>query len=118
MNFARAMCLGANVLAGPDQRPFGNGTIKYDAIIWLDSDMVFDSRTVDKHTRMFISCIFRYTMDGGHQLCCVENWDEEYYKEHGTFEFLSVEEGSAHCQYATLCKGIMLIWFLVTIRSY
>lgn len=96
VNFARAMCLGANVLAGPDQKPFGNGKIKYDAIIWLDSDMVFDSKTVDKliqgclNTYPVYSGI--YAMDGGHELCCVENWDEEYYKEHGTFEFLSVEE--------------------------
>lgn len=98
VNFARAMCLGADVLAGPDQKPFGNGKMKYDAIIWLDSDMVFDSRTVDK---LIQGCLYTYpvysgiyAMDGGHQLCCVENWDEEYYKEHGTFEFLSVEEGA------------------------
>lgn len=98
VNFARAMCLGADVLAGPDQRPFGNGKMKYDAIIWLDSDMVFDSKTVDK---LIQGCLYTYpvysgiyAMDGGHQLCCVENWDEEYYKEHGTFEFLSVEEGA------------------------
>jgi len=98
VNFARAMCLGADVLAGPDQKPFGNGKMKYDAIIWLDSDMVFDSRTVDK---LIQGCLYTYpvysgiyAMDGGHQLCCIENWDEEYYKEHGTFKFLSVEEGA------------------------
>ena len=98
VNFARAMCLGADVLAGPDQKPFGNGKVKYDAIIWLDSDMVFDSRTVDK---LIQGCLYTYpvysgiyAMDGGHQLCCIENWDEEYYKEHGGFKFLSVEEGA------------------------
>lgn len=98
VNFARAMCLGASVLDGPDQKPFGNGKVKYDAIVWLDSDMVFDSKTVD---RLIQGCLNTYpvysgiyAMDGGHQLCCVENWDEEYYKEHGTFEFLSVQEGA------------------------
>lgn len=98
VNFARAMCLGANVLAGPDQKPFGNGQVKYDAIVWLDSDMVFDTKTVDN---LIQGCLKKYpvysgiyAMDGGHYLCCVEKWDIDYYKQHGTFKFLSAKEGA------------------------
>tara|TARA_Y100000816_G_scaffold292465_1_gene287886 strand:+ start:2450 stop:3157 length:708 start_codon:yes stop_codon:yes gene_type:complete len=99
VNFARALCLGANVLNGPDQRPFGdgNGNIKYDAIVWIDSDMVFTPINVDKLIR---GCLDKYpvysgsyAMDGGTHLCCVEKWDEEYYKKNGSFKFISVNEG-------------------------
>lgn len=96
VNFARAMCLGANVLHGPEQHPF-NGKTKYDAIIWLDSDMVFTPFMLDKLIYMTLHkykvCSGIYAMDGGNQLCCVKDWDMEYYKENGGFEFISVTQG-------------------------
>lgn len=98
VNFARALCLGANVLNGPDQKPFNNGGIDYDIIVWLDSDMVFSPEMIDKLIQngmqhKIYSGI--YAMDGGKQLCCVEDWDEEYYKNNGCFKFLSCEDGDA-----------------------
>ena len=40
VHFARARCLGGDVLKGPDQKPF-QGNVEYDAMMWIDSDMVF-----------------------------------------------------------------------------
>lgn len=96
VNFARAMCLGADVLRGPEQLPF-NGKIKYNALIWLDSDMVFTPFMLDKLIHMTLYkykvCSGIYAMDGGSQLCCVKEWDTEYYKENAGFEFISVSQG-------------------------
>ena len=95
VNFARAMCLGADVLKGPDQKPF-QGELNYDAIVWLDSDMVFNANTLDK---LIQKCLNNnpvvsgcYFMDGGNYLCCVEKWDKEYYKKKGSFQFLSIPD--------------------------
>lgn len=95
VNFARAMCLGANVLGGVSQKPF-QGKIKYDAVIWLDSDMVFSPEQIftliekTLHEHKVFSGI--YFMNGGSNLCCVENWDLSYYKKYGSFEFLTKEK--------------------------
>ena len=35
VNFARCKCLGANVLRGPDQKPW-DGNLKYDWQLWID----------------------------------------------------------------------------------
>jgi hypothetical protein len=40
VNFARCKVLGANVLAGPKQKPW-QGQIEYDYQMWIDSDMFF-----------------------------------------------------------------------------
>ena len=42
VNFARCKCLGANVLRGPDQKPW-DGKLNYDWQLWIDSDIVFDT---------------------------------------------------------------------------
>ena len=42
VNFARCKCLGANVLRGPDQKPW-DGKLKYDYQLWIDSDIVFNT---------------------------------------------------------------------------
>ena len=42
VNFARCKCLGANVLRGPDQKPW-DGKLEYDYQLWIDSDIVFDT---------------------------------------------------------------------------
>ena len=43
VNFARCKCLGANVLRGPNQLPW-DGKLKYDYQLWIDSDIVFNTR--------------------------------------------------------------------------
>lgn len=96
VNFARAMCLGADVLAGPEQCPFQN-KINYDVIVWLDSDMVFNSTMI---LELIDSCLTQYpvvsgiyAMQGGEQLCCVKDWDIEHYTKNGSFSFLTVKQG-------------------------
>jgi len=42
VNFARCKCLGANVLRGPNQKPW-DGKLEYDYQLWIDSDIVFDT---------------------------------------------------------------------------
>ena len=42
VNFARCKCLGANVLRGPDQKPW-DGNLNYDYQLWIDSDIMFDA---------------------------------------------------------------------------
>ena len=42
VNFARCKVLGANVLRGPNQKPW-DGKLEYDWQLWIDSDIVFDS---------------------------------------------------------------------------
>ncbi len=42
VNFARCKCLGANVLRGPQQKPW-DGKLTYDYQLWIDSDIVFDT---------------------------------------------------------------------------
>jgi hypothetical protein len=95
VNFARAMCLGANVLAGPDQQPF-QGQLNYDLLVWLDSDILFNFAMIEA---LIESCLKIYpvvsgvyAMEGGKQLCCVENWNVEHYMRNGSFEFMSIEK--------------------------
>ena len=42
VNFARCKCLGANVLRGPNQKPW-DGKLTYDYQLWIDSDIVFNT---------------------------------------------------------------------------
>ena len=95
VNFARAMCLGANVLSGPDQKPF-QGNIDYDVIIWLDSDMVFNTEMI---IELIESCLTQYpvvsgiyAMDGGRDMCCAIDWDIDYFTKNGSFKLLSCQE--------------------------
>lgn len=95
VHFARAKCFGADVMRGPNQKPF-NGQIPYDVLVTIDSDIVFNSRQIvaliesaaDVHP--VVSGL--YGMEDGASLCAVENWDTAYYlKNGGTFQFLTPE---------------------------
>lgn len=96
VNFARTLCVGADVLRGPDQKPF-NGEIKYDVIFFLDSDMAFSGPMIHM---LIQNCIVNknkivsgtYAMEGGQQMACIENWDEEYYVKNGHFKFVDVKD--------------------------
>ncbi len=119
VNFARALCLGADVLRGPNQKPFDN-KIDYNAIIWLDSDMVYTSSMIDKLISMTLYkykiCSGIYAMDGGKNLCCVKDWNVDYYIKNGSFDFLSVDDANKliqnnnpiiNCSYVGMgCMGI------------
>ena len=76
VNFARCKCLGANVLRGPDQKPW-DGNLKYDYQLWIDSDIVFDTEKFYKLVAMdkVIAAGWYCTEDG--RTSSVAHWLEE-----------------------------------------
>jgi len=89
VHFARARCLGGDVLKGPDQKPF-QGTVEYDAMMWIDSDMIFkveDFLKIIESPHDVTAGI--YMMEDLQNLAVVKDWDEEYFKKNGSFKFLS-----------------------------
>lgn len=94
VTFSRMKTLGLNVLRGHDQKPF-NGEKDYDVWITIDSDIYFTSEQVielikDTDTYPVVSGIYR--MADLKHYAAVKNWDDEYFKNHGTFEFLKVDD--------------------------
>jgi hypothetical protein len=87
--YVRSRCLGASVERGEYQIPF-NGTIKYDYIMWIDSDMVFSPTHLENLIELNtpVACGIYKTADR-ETYATVENWDEDYYKKNGQFEFLT-----------------------------
>jgi hypothetical protein len=95
VNFARTLCLGADVLRGPDQKPF-NGELKYDVIFFLDSDMAFSGDMLHILIQRCLAnknkiCSGIYAMDGGEQMACIQNWDEKFYVKNGHFQFVDMK---------------------------
>jgi len=75
------MCLGGNVLLGPNQKPY-NKQLDYDYMLWIDSDIIFTVEQFDKllsHQADIVSGL--YFMDDGQQFATVENWDENFFVE-------------------------------------
>lgn len=93
--YVRNMCLGGNVLNGKNQKPY-QGQLKYDYIMWIDADIYFKS---DQFFYMLTQAEKRdikilsgaYIMHNNVQYPVVKNMDFEYFKKHGTFEFLTRE---------------------------
>jgi hypothetical protein len=87
--YVRNMCLGADVLRGVTQKPF-DGKLSYDYIMWIDSDILFSSQHIVKlinHNKDIVSGL--YAMEGGKCFATVKNWDEDFFKAKGYFQFLS-----------------------------
>jgi hypothetical protein len=93
VSFSRMKTLGLNVLRGATQVPFG-GQLDYDVWLTIDSDIVFTPHQVieliedvDKHP--VVSGLYR--MADLKHYAAVKEWDMEYFKKHGSFEFLKVD---------------------------
>lgn len=87
--YVRNMCLGGNVILGPNQKPY-NGKLDYDYMLWIDSDIIFTVEDFDKllsHQADIVSGL--YLMEDGRQFATVENWDENFFALNGYFEFLT-----------------------------
>jgi hypothetical protein len=83
------MCLGGDLRKGVDQKPF-NGNLDYTHLMWIDSDMVFTTdhfQALLKHEKDIVSGI--YKMEDNEHFTVIENWNVEYLKQHGTFQFLT-----------------------------
>lgn len=87
--YVRNMCLGGNVLLGENQKPF-NGQLEYDYMMWIDNDIIFKPEHFQKlldAKKDIVSGL--YLMDGGYAYATVEYWNEEFFQQNGTFEFIT-----------------------------
>jgi len=94
VSFSRMKTLGLDVLRGATQDPF-DGKLDYDVWLTIDSDMFFLPEQVieliedtDKHP--VVSGLYRMT-DLVHY-AAVKEWDIEYFKKYGTFEFIKTDD--------------------------
>ena len=93
VTFSRMKTLGLDVLRGATQVPF-NGMIDYDVWLTIDSDIVFTPEQVielieDTEKYPVVSGLYR--MSDLQHYAAVKEWDMEYFKKYGTFEFLKVD---------------------------
>lgn len=94
VSFSRMKTLGLDVLRGAEQKPFG-GSYDYDVWLTIDSDIVFKPEQVielieDTDKYPVISGIYR--MADLKHYAAVKEWDIEYFKTHGSFKFIGVNE--------------------------
>lgn len=94
VSFSRMKTLGLDVLRGKDQKPFG-GRVDYDLWITIDSDIVFRPEQVlelieNSKEHPVVSGLYR--MADLQHFACVQTWDEDYFKKHGSFKFLRPED--------------------------
>jgi len=90
--YVRNMCLGGNVLQGKEQKPFG-GKVDYDYMVWIDSDVLFNSRQFERmlsHDLPIISGL--YMMQDNKHFAAVEKWDDGDFSKEGAFKFLTPED--------------------------
>ena len=92
VHFARAKCMGGDVLKGPDQKPF-QGTVEYDVMMWIDSDIVFKP---DDFFALLESphdvTAGMYMMEDLQHFATVKEWDEDFFAKNGTFKFMKPED--------------------------
>lgn len=93
VSFSRMKTLGLDVMRGAAQVPY-DGKFDYDVWLTIDSDIFFVPEQVielveDTDKYPVVSGLYRMT-DLKH-FAAVKEWDMEYFKKHGTFEFLKVE---------------------------
>lgn len=94
VSFSRMKTLGLDVLRGKDQKPFG-GHVDYDVWFTIDSDIYFTPEQVlelieDTKTHPVVSGYYR--MQDMKHYAVVEDWDLDYFRQHGTFKFLTVQD--------------------------
>lgn len=99
--FSRMKTLGLDVLRGATQVPF-NGQLEYDVWLTIDSDIFFIPEQVielieDTDKYPVVSGLYR--MADLQHYAAVKEWDTEYFKKHGTFEFLKVKDADTFEKY-------------------
>ena len=92
--FSRMKTLGLDVLRGIHQKPF-DGKANYDVWVTIDSDIVFTPTQLielieDTDTYPVVSGLYKM-VDMKHY-AAIKNWDETYFKRHGTFQFLRPDD--------------------------
>jgi len=94
VSFSRMKTLGLDVMRGADQKPF-NGMRDYDVWLTIDSDIIFTSEQIvelieDTKKYPVVSGLYRMT-DLKHY-AAVREWDVDYFKSHGSFKFIGINE--------------------------
>ena len=92
--FSRMKTLGLDVMRGATQVPF-DGKLEYDVWLTIDSDIYFlpeDILELIKDTEKYPVVSGLYRMTDLQHYAAVKEWDIEYFKKHGSFEFIKVEE--------------------------
>jgi hypothetical protein len=90
--YVRNKLLGGDVGRGPQQKPF-NGEFDYDYVVWIDSDIRFNFKMVERlasHKKDAICGLYR--MKDMKNFTVVRHMDDEYFKAHKTYQFLTVED--------------------------
>jgi hypothetical protein len=112
VHFARAKCLGGDVLKGKDQKPF-QGEMDYDYIMWIDSDVLFKP---DDFFKLLESphdvTAGVYMMEDLQHLATVKEWNTEYFSTKGTFKFMQPDDLIGSPQYVQVAytgMGWMLL---------
>jgi hypothetical protein len=112
--FSRMKTLGLNPLRGINQTPFG-GDLEYDVWVTIDSDIFFlpeqlEELIEDTDKYPVVSGIYRM-IDMKHYTA-IKTWNIDYYKKHGSFKFLRVEDiegASKHIKVAYTGMGFMAV---------
>ena len=89
--YARQKCLTPDVSKGKNQKPF-DGTVDYDYIMWIDSDMVFSPKQFEELIDMdkdIASGI--YKMQDQVNYATVEKYNNQEFIENSKFTFLNDE---------------------------
>lgn len=112
VHFARAKCLGGDVLKGKDQKPF-QGELEYDAMVWIDSDILFkpeDIFSLIESPHDVTAAV--YMMEDLQHFATVEEWNKEFFAKKGTFKFLRPDDIIGSPQYKQVAytgMGLMVI---------
>ena len=99
VHFARAKCLGGDVLAGPNQKPF-QGKVDYDAVMWIDSDIVFkpeDFLALLESPHDVTAGL--YMMEDLQHFATVQQRNDEFFAKKGTYKFLTPDDVIGQPQY-------------------
>ena len=86
--YARARCLCTETLRGIHQKPF-NGTLDYDFMFWIDSDIIFSTEQVMsliKHDKDIVSGC--YVMHDNQRYPIVIDMNDQFYLKNGHYEFV------------------------------
>jgi len=90
--YVRNMCLAGDVQRGEKQKPF-DGKADYTHLMWIDSDVLFNPNQFSQLLNRNVDIVSGlYLMEGGQAFAAVKDWDEEFFKQHGYFQFLTPKD--------------------------
>ena len=109
VTFSRMKTLGLDVLRGADQKPFG-GQVEYDVWLTIDSDIVFTPEQVIElleDTKKYPVVSGLYRMQDMKHFACVKEWNTDYFKKTGSFEFMKADELEREDKYISVAYNGM-----------